>query len=309
MDILLLIPTYGDCMEEMSPENVGMIVARFQVDELTDGHKDLIQYVADNHSRAVIFLGVSRCKCSVNNPLDYRTRKFMIEKDYPNIKILYIKDCHSNILWSNNLDDLIRKELNGDETAVLYGSRDSFIKYYSGKFPTKKLEPKRIVSGSERRKELSNEVLASGAFRHGVIWAVMNQYPKSLATVDMAVFNEDKTQILMGRKKNETKYRFPGGFLNAGEDHVTAAVRETKEETGVDYGNLEWVGSFVINDWRYRGEVDKITTTLFAGTHVSGKPEPGDDIIEIRWFPFNVHTSDELDKVSARTDCRNIKPF
>lgn len=280
-------------MKEMSP-NVGVIVARFQVDELTDGHKDLIQHVADNHERVVIFLGLSRCLCTVNNPLDYKTRKFMIEKDYPDVRVLYVKDCHSNILWSNKLDDQLQRELKKDETAMLYGSRDSFIKYYSGKFPTTKLEPKRVVSGSARRQELSNEVLASGAFRHGVIWATQNQYPKALSTVDMAIFNEDKSQILMGRKKDETKYRFPGGFLEPGEDHITTAIRETKEETGVDYGNIEWIGSFPINDWRYRGEVDKITTTLFAGTHVSGKVEPGDDIAETRWFPFNVHTSDEL---------------
>ena len=39
--------------------DVGIIVGRFQVDELHDAHVDLIQYVFDQHPKVIIFLGLS----------------------------------------------------------------------------------------------------------------------------------------------------------------------------------------------------------------------------------------------------------
>ena len=40
--------------------NVGVIVGRFQVAELTVGHHDLIQSVIDRHEKVYVFLGIKK---------------------------------------------------------------------------------------------------------------------------------------------------------------------------------------------------------------------------------------------------------
>ncbi len=270
---------------------IGVIVARFQVPELHEGHKDLIEYVLENHDRVIIFLGLSPCKCTNNNPLDFETRKQMIQSLYPKINVLYIKDTMSDHVWSEKLDEMISDMLAPNQTAVLYGSRDSFIKHYFGRFQTQVLKQKVFISGSEIRNKIASKVKESSDFRMGVIWAMNNQWPKAIPTVDIAIFNEDYSELLLGRKRDESKFRFIGGFVSPGCTWEETAIREVKEETSLDVYNLKYIGSFFIDDWRYKSELDKITTTFFCTNNIEGRPNPGDDIYELKWFNFN-----ELDK-------------
>ncbi len=53
--------------------------------------------------------------------------------------------------------------------------------------------------------------------------------------------------------------------------NVEDAKREVQEEAGVEVGNITYLGSTLINDWRYRGEIDKIKTALFVAKYVFGK--------------------------------------
>lgn len=272
----------------------GVIIGRFQVDELTNGHKDLISRVMDGHSKTFIILGLSPCKCTVNNPLDFQARKSMIRELYPDIEVLYVYDVGSNVLWSDTVDDLLIRAGCTSDNTCLYGSRDSFIQYYSGKFSTGVIKQEIFISGTQRRKELASRIERDASFRRGVIWATMNSYPVAYATIDIAIFNEDGTSILLGRKEQEKNYRFIGGFVSPGETHENAAVRETKEEAGITIKNMGYVSSFVIDDWRYRSEASKITTSLFECRAWEGTPCPGDDMFELRWFPFNKHTTKQV---------------
>jgi bifunctional NMN adenylyltransferase/nudix hydrolase len=71
-------------------------------------------------------------------------------------------------------------------------------------------------------------------------------------------------------------------------------MREAYEETHLQLKDLNYNGSFPIDDWRYRGERDKVTTVLFTALINDGKPQPDDDIHELKWFDF---TEDLLDEV------------
>ena len=267
----------------MMQKPVGVIVGRFQVDELHEGHKDLIDFVRSQHDRIVIFLGLSPIKCSVNNPLDFEARKQMILNEYPDITVLYIKDTSSDYVWSDKLDEMIVDITGPNQGVVLYGSRDSFIKHYFGQYETIEYKQKVYISGTEIRKKISSKVKASADFRKGVIWATENQWPKAIPTVDAALLDKDKKHILLGRKKDEDKYRFIGGFVSPGDIWEETIIREVKEETNTDMRELSYIGSFFIDCWRFKSEVDKLTTTFFLGTF-DGKPKPGDDIYELRLF-------------------------
>lgn len=283
---------------KMDKTEIGVIVGRFQTNQLHDAHVDLIQTVLDRHPRVFIFLGLSPVKVTYNNPLDFESRKQMIlEKFGDRVNVLYIKDVNSDELWSKRLDSQIIDLAGPNQTVTLYGSRASFIAYYKGVFPVVELESDRIISASEIRKSISSKVKSSPDFRAGVIWASQNQYPKVYTTVDIAIMDEARTKILLARKPDETLYRLVGGFAEPNSDCFEHdASREVLQETTLAISPPVYIGSKKIDDWRYANEVDKIKTLLFSATYLFGSPTPRDDIAELRWFKYNVRLLNEVVK-------------
>ncbi|TND09541.1 MAG: ADP-ribose pyrophosphatase [Bacteroidetes bacterium] len=266
---------------DKSLKDIGIIVGRFQVNELHPGHIDLIETVNAKHKRVVIFLGTTPALVTRNNPLDFVARKEMLLKRFPAVSVLSIPDSPSDKDWSIMLDSRIR-EACPVGSVMLYGSRSSFISSYHGHFETTELPDHHNTSGTEVRIELSKEVKSSPDFRAGVIFAAYNQYPKVYPTVDVAITRDGK--FLLGRKANQSKYRFIGGFADPTDDsYEDAARREAMEETGLEIGNITYVGSARIDDWRYRSEQDKIITHLFIAEALFGKAEARDDIAELKW--------------------------
>lgn len=266
--------------------DVGVIVGRFQVPDLHDVHKALIQHVCDEHDKVIIFLGLSPLMVTTENPLDFEARKQMILKEFPDVNLHYIKDMHDDDLWSRKLDEQISDVTTPAQSVVLYGGRDSFMDRYSGKHATRELEQDTFISGSEIRKAVSRRsVRASADFRAGVVWAAYSKFPTTYTCVDIAIFNEDETKILLARKPTEKLYRLVGGFSDPESSTFEAdARREVHEEAGIEITDPEYLGSFQIDDWRYRSEIDKIKTLLFKAHHMFGAPRADDDVAEVRWF-------------------------
>lgn len=266
--------------------DVGVIVGRFQVDELTIGHRNLIDHVDKVSSKLIIYLGVSCVPFTYHNPLDYVTREIMIRKQYPKAVILPLKDVGNNKLWSTNLDNSIRT-IFPTGTVMLFGSRSSFIDSYEGGFYTSALEPEVLVTATGRRKEISNDIRGSKDFRRGIIYAASNRFFNGISVIDVAAFSQDESEMLLGRKRDQSKYRFIGGFVDVAVDSnmTDTVMREFREETGSGIiTNVQYVMDIVTDDWRYRYEKDKILTALFRGTYESGVLEASDDIVELRWF-------------------------
>ncbi len=274
---------------------VGIIVGRFHASDLHEAHIDLIQSVIDRHPRVFIFLGLSPLKTTFRNPLDFECRKQMILEKFHDINVLYIKDSRDDIIWSKNLDNQIVDVIGPNQTAVLYGSRDSFIKHYFGKFKTIELESERNVSGTELRKQITNKTKASSDFRKGIIHAVGNKYATCFPTVDVVILDKSYNRILLARKADEKLYRFVGGFASPNSpSYESDAKREVAEETHLEIDEITYIGSTLINDWRYVCEVDKIKTMLFVGTYIFGSAIADDDIAETRWFTYESLTKDKI---------------
>jgi len=279
---------------ENPPTDVGVIVGRFQVHELHEAHINLIQSVCDVHGKVLIFLGLSPARVTRNNPLDFESRKQMILDKFPNVNVLYIKDTKSDVVWSKNIDQQIGDLVGPSQSVTLYGSRDSFISLYHGKYNTQELVQETYISGTEVRKNISKKVKNTPEFRAGVIWAAYNQFPKVFPTVDIAILNEEGDEVLLGRKPDEDQYRFIGGFAEPkSQNYEEDAQREVAEEAGdIEVSEMKYIGSYYIDDWRYSAEIDRIKTLFFACTHLFGKPTAGDDIAEVRWFKLKTLSDD-----------------
>lgn len=274
--------------DKIDKTDCGVIIGRFHTPFLHDAHKDLIQTVIDRHQRVIIFLGLSPLKNTGKNPLDFRCRKAMIEDDFKNVEVHYIDDNRDDTVWSKNIDKQIQKWLNPTQTVTLYGSRDSFIKHYSGKFSTCELESEYFVSATEVRKKIINSYPPTKDFRAGLIAATGTKYPTAYQTVDIAVMNKEKNEILLVKKPTEVNWRFIGGFSDPRSISLEAdAKREVMEETGVEIAEPKYIGSTIINDWRYAGENDKIKTALFVADYIYGVPQGADDVEAAKWFKLS----------------------
>ena len=273
-------------MKNVSDYPIAVIVGRFQVHELHSAHHYVIKQAVDNHKKVILFLGVPKTSGTKRNPLDFETRKRMIQKHYPEITILSIPDFEDDQIWTSELDKRVR-EVYPIGDVLMYGSRDSFIPFYQkskGKFDCKELEQHTFVSGTEVRKIVSEQVKESPDFRAGVIYQSYNQFPKVHPCVDIAILNEDESKVLLGKIPNEN-WRFIGGFVSPNdESYEMTARKKVIEKTSIEIGKMDYITSLKIDDWRYRSEEDKIHTTFFKCKYLFGRIEPSQEFSELKWF-------------------------
>lgn len=278
--------------EKLEPATAcGVVIARFQLHELHNAHRDLIKSVIERHERVIIFLGLSPLKNTLNNPLDFKLRKAMIEEEFKGLEkpleIHYVDDNRDDHVWSKNLDKQLTKWLNPGQTATLYGSRDSFLKCYHGKFPTCELESDYFVSATEVRKKIINNYPPTKDFRAGLIAGTGMRYPTAYQTVDVAIINE-RGELLMVKKPGEPHWRFIGGFSDPRSESLEQDVRrEVHEEAGVAISDPIYIGSTLIDDWRYKREADSIKTAMFVAKYLYGNPVGADDVEVAAWVPVS----------------------
>ncbi len=73
----------------------------------------------------------------------------------------------------------------------------------------------------------------------------------------------------------------PGGFLEPGEHPGRAAIREAREELGVEVRITELIGMYTDT---YQDASEFILSVYYSVQIVSGTPSPADDALEIGWF-------------------------
>ena len=117
------------------------------------------------------------------------------------------------------------------------------------------------------------------------------QYPRPALTADVVLFSNDHTEVLLIQRGNEpykNYWAFPGGFMEIDETLEQCAIRELKEETGVEIkiGELHEIGTFSTIGRDPRGRV--ITSAYY--TCVEKKcvnPVANDDAAQVKWFKIN----------------------
>lgn len=265
---------------------VGVAVGRFQTDELHVGHRGLLNYISEHSDFVFVGVGVGELPTSSKNPLPAEYRLNMVynyldgvsqhgsDSGLRGVHVFPVADHPSDYRWSEDLDTIIEQELkmfNLNNTEVtLYGSRDSFFPYYHGKYPCENVDEVDMnVSATERRRQISHNVLKTPDFAKGVIWANENKFPTVYGVVDAIIISEDRRIAMITKNKHGDKLMLPGGFCDpasVSDEHDVS--REVWEEICISIApqNFKYCFSTNINDWRYRGERDVLRTKVFLTT-------------------------------------------
>lgn len=267
---------------------IGVVVGRFQVPMLHDGHLYVLNQ-ANRHQKLLVLVGVHPCLVTRNDPLDFPTRAQMVVGHYPHAMVAPLPDQPTDEAWSAQLDQTVRTYCPLGEV-TLYCGRDGFASHYSGQFPVTEVEELEFRSGTQERYRVNNHVLNSEHFRRGVIYASANQRPRLCPTVDVALVRYDSERgwmAVLGAKKGESGYRFPGGFVDPTDPtYEAAARRECREEINLIPETLEYLGSCRVEDWR-ENESDRLFTSFFVGYPTTqAAPGAGDDLQSASWLPL-----------------------
>jgi 8-oxo-dGTP pyrophosphatase MutT (NUDIX family) len=98
-----------------------------------------------------------------------------------------------------------------------------------------------------------------------------------------------KAAALLIRRSDNDNWAVPGGAIDLGESLVQAAVRETREETGILCEVTGLVGIYTnprhVILYTSNGEVRQEFSILLTGTAVGGEPTPSSESSEVRWVP------------------------
>ncbi|MFD0618263.1 NUDIX hydrolase [Paenibacillus sp. GCM10027629] len=103
--------------------------------------------------------------------------------------------------------------------------------------------------------------------------------PKHFLSAATIVLNEHNEILLI--KGPSRGWEMPGGVVEEGESLKDAAVRETKEESGIDIEVIEFCGVF-------QNVSECICNTLFLGRPIGGELTTTPESLEVGFFPIEV---------------------
>jgi 8-oxo-dGTP diphosphatase len=115
------------------------------------------------------------------------------------------------------------------------------------------------------------------------------KYPHPAVTTDCVIFGFDgeRLQVLLverGIEPYKGRWAFPGGFLKMDETAEEGALRELKEETGLEGAYMEQFHTFSAPERDPRERV--IIIAYYALVKIQ-EVKGGDDAASARWFPLD----------------------
>lgn len=118
-------------------------------------------------------------------------------------------------------------------------------------------------------------------------------------SVNVVVVNT-KGDILLIRRSDNDNWAVPGGAIDIGESLAEAAVRETKEETGITCEVTGIVGIYTdpkhIILYTSNGEARQEFSIVLTAAPIAGQPTPSSESSEVRWIPRDDLESYRMDR-------------
>jgi 8-oxo-dGTP pyrophosphatase MutT (NUDIX family) len=118
-------------------------------------------------------------------------------------------------------------------------------------------------------------------------------------SVNVVVTN-DAGDILMIKRSDNDNWAVPGGAIDLGESMVDAAIRETREETGIDCEVTGIAGIYTdpkhVLLYTSNGEVRQEFSIVLTARPIGGEPTPSSESSEVRWIHRDDVTGYQMDR-------------
>lgn len=113
---------------------------------------------------------------------------------------------------------------------------------------------------------------------------------------------DDQDRVLLIRRTDNGLWALPGGAQDFGEYVAETAVRETREEAGINVEVVDVVG--IYSDPKHvveysNGEVRQQFSICFRARYLGGQPTASEESAEVRWVARN-----ELDELPIHPSMR-----
>jgi ADP-ribose pyrophosphatase YjhB (NUDIX family) len=122
-------------------------------------------------------------------------------------------------------------------------------------------------------------------------------YPsRPVVGVGVVIWRKDKVLLIRrGQPPRKNEWSLPGGMQHLGETIMEAAVREAREETGLDIMPLGIITALDAVTRDKKGEIEYHFTIIEVAAECrDGKPKAADDAKELRWAAL-----DEIEALCA----------
>lgn len=118
------------------------------------------------------------------------------------------------------------------------------------------------------------------------------------------VVTDDQDRVLLIRRSDNDNWALPGGAIDLGESLTQAAVRETKEESGIDCEITGLVGIYTdpkhVILYTSDGEARQEFSIVLTASAVAGEPTPSDESTEVHWIRRDDLNSLQMDQSMRR---------
>jgi 8-oxo-dGTP pyrophosphatase MutT (NUDIX family) len=125
------------------------------------------------------------------------------------------------------------------------------------------------------------------------------QVNSMVPSVNVLTVNEGG-EILLIRRTDNDKWALPGGAIDLGESVAQAAIRETREETGIDCEITGIVGIYTdprhVIHYTSNDEVRQEFSIVLTARPVSGTPTPSEESSEVHWVASTDTEALEMDR-------------
>ena len=111
-------------------------------------------------------------------------------------------------------------------------------------------------------------------------------HPSVATDIVLFTIRNKKLSLLLVKRKDNQMWELPGGFLTKGESLNECAMRELKEETGIEIPFLRQFENFSNPKRDHRGQTISVA---FIGIHPSGKLKlkADTDISDVNWYYYD----------------------
>ena len=308
--------------------DAAILIGRFQ--PFHNGHAALLEQALKVADRALVVLGSSFQARSAKNPFTWEERAAMIaasvdEVDARRIVFVPVRDYYDDARWASAVEEDVRAAMKGcaaPRLALVGFYKDASSDYL-------KRFPQWSFAASERQGDVDATPVRGLYFDGGetawtalcaLVPSAVARYLEDWRTLPaFAAMREEHEAIEAGKQKwglgpfitldtvvtvaghvllvrrkhapGKGLWAIPGGFLEARERLLQGAIRELKEETGLDVADkalVEALRASAVFDHPDRSQRGRIIThaywfdlTLPALPAVAG----ADDAAQARWFP------------------------